>query len=48
MKWYAGSGLYWGVDIRNVVEVPSETMASDARRGRARIVDGLSPVNAMT
>lgn len=43
-KWYAGSGTYFGVDIRKVVEVPRETMASRGRRGRARIVEGLSPV----
>lgn len=29
------------------MDVPRETMASEARRGRARIVDGLSPVKAM-
>tara|TARA_R110002003_G_scaffold122_1_gene10998 strand:- start:5808 stop:5933 length:126 start_codon:yes stop_codon:yes gene_type:complete len=33
--------------MRKVVDVPRETMASEARRGRARMVDGLSPVKAM-
>lgn len=33
--------------IKNVVLVPNETMASSARSGKARIVDGLSPVNGM-
>jgi hypothetical protein len=33
--------------MRKVVDVPKETMASEERRGRARIVDGLSPVKAM-
>jgi hypothetical protein len=47
MKWYAGSGLYSDVLIRNVVLVPSDTMASDARSGSERIVAGLSPVKAM-
>jgi len=37
--------MYFGVDIRNVVEVPRETMASRGRRGRERMVAGLSPVN---
>ena len=31
--------------MRKVVEVPSETIASRGRRGIARIVEGLSPVN---
>lgn len=30
--------------MRNVVEVPRETMASSGRRGRESIVAGLSPV----
>jgi hypothetical protein len=34
--------------IRKVVLVPRETMASEGRSGRARIVEGLSPVKAMT
>jgi hypothetical protein len=34
--------------IKKVVLVPSETIASEGRKGRARIVEGLSPVNAMT
>jgi hypothetical protein len=46
-KCVAGSGLYSEVDIRNVVDVPRETIASLERSGRARIVDGLSPVDAM-
>ena len=46
-KWVAGSGVYSGVDIRNVVDVPSETIASKGRRGNARIVDGLSPVKGV-
>lgn len=32
------------MDIRNVVEVPRETIASSGRRGRERMVAGLSPV----
>ncbi len=36
--------MYFGVDIKNVVEVPSDTIASSGRNGRARIVAGLSPV----
>lgn len=43
-KWYDSSGLYLGVFIRNVVDVPRETMASRGRSGRAKIVAGLSPV----
>jgi hypothetical protein len=33
---------------RRVVEVPKETIASSGRRGRARIVEGLSPVKGQT
>ena len=33
--------------MRKVVDVPRETMASEARRGRERIVDGLSPVKGI-
>lgn len=29
------------------MEVPRETIASEARSGRARMVEGLSPVKAM-
>ena len=32
------------MDMRKVVDVPRETMASRGRRGRERIVAGLSPV----
>ena len=31
--------------MRKVVEVPKETIASSGRRGSAKIVEGLSPVN---
>jgi hypothetical protein len=47
IKWYAGSGLYSDVLIKKVVLVPSDTIASDARKGSERIVAGLSPVKAM-
>lgn len=33
--------------MRSVVEVPRDTMTSKGRRGSARIVDGLSPVNGV-
>lgn len=33
--------------MRKVVDVPSETMASELRSGRASIVEGLSPVNGI-
>lgn len=33
--------------MRNVLDVPSETMASSGRRGKDRIVAGLSPVNGV-
>ena len=36
-----------GVDIRRVVDVPRETIASRGLRGSARIVEGLSPVKGM-
>ena len=36
--------MYFGVDMRKVVDVPRETIASSGRNGRARMVDGLSPV----
>ena len=36
-----------GVDIKNVVDVPNETIASDGFNGSARIVDGLSPVEGI-
>ena len=32
------------VDMRKVVDVPRDTMQSSGHRGRARIVEGLSPV----
>jgi hypothetical protein len=40
--------LYCGVDMRKVVDVPRETIASEERSGRARMVDGLSPVKGIT
>ncbi len=36
------------VDMRKVVDVPNETIASDGCRGNARIVEGLSPVCGAT
>lgn len=39
--------MYFGVDMRKVVDVPRDTMASSGRRGRERIVAGLSPVNGI-
>lgn len=39
--------MYFGVDMRKVVDVPKETIASSERRGRERIVAGLSPVKGM-
>ena len=33
--------------MRKVVEVPNETMASKGRRGKAKIVEGLSPVKGV-
>ena len=46
-KWTDGSGLYCGVDMRKVVDVPNDTIASRGRRGKANIVEGLSPVEGL-
>ena len=45
-KCVDGSGLYSDVDMRKVVDVPRDTIASLDRSGKARMVEGLSPVDA--